>query len=101
MRKRKERLTVTVDRALVQAGNKAVAAGRADSLSGWVNVALVERAAKERRLQSLAEAIDAYEAEFGSISPMELAAQERSDQRSAIVIRGRSQAPRRRRGGAA
>jgi hypothetical protein len=97
MRKRKDRLTVTVDRALVHAGNRAVAAGRAESLSGWVNHALVEWAVKERRLQSMAEAIAAYESEFGAISPMELAAQERADQRSAIVVRGRSHAPRRRR----
>ena len=101
MAKRKERLTVTVDRALIQAGYRAVADGRADSLSGWVNLALVEQAAKERRLDSMAEAVAAYEAEFGAISPMELAAQERADQRSAIVVRGRSQASRRRRRGAA
>ena len=37
---RKERLTVTVDASLVVAGNQAVAAGRAESLSAWVNLAL-------------------------------------------------------------
>ena len=42
---RKERLTVTVDLALVQAGQDAVAAGRAESVSAWVNLALAERAA--------------------------------------------------------
>ena len=36
MSQRKERLTVTVDRNVVAAGSAAVAAGRADSLSGWV-----------------------------------------------------------------
>jgi hypothetical protein len=99
----KGRLTVTVDRALVQAGNKAVAAGRASSLSGWVNLALAERAEKERRLQAMADAVAAYEAKFGVISAAELAAQSRADRRSAVVVRGDapSDARRRRRRGAA
>jgi len=94
MAQRKERLTVTVDRALIQAGSEAVAAGRADSLSGWVNLALVEQAAKERRLAAGRKAIAAYEAEFGEITPEEMAAQAREDQRSAIVVRGRSRTTR-------
>src|SRR5215831_1995753 len=88
MRRRKERLTVTVDPALVQAGTDAVAAGRAESLSAWVNLALTERAAKERRLQALGQAIKAYEAKFGAISTEELATQDREDRRSARVVRG-------------
>ena len=91
MTQRKARLTVTVDRALVRAANEAVAAGRAESLSGWVNLALAERAATERRLQALAEAVALYEEEFGTISPAELTAQERADRRSAVVVRGRIQ----------
>jgi hypothetical protein len=47
-----------------------------------------ERAAKERRLKAMAEAIAAYEAKFGEISAEELTAQNRSDRRSAIFIRG-------------
>jgi hypothetical protein len=97
MSKRKERLTVTVDRALVEAGNEAVASGHAESVSGWVNQALMERAAKDRRLRSLEEAVAAYEAEFGPISDKELAAQARADQRSAIVVRGSSKTKQRRR----
>jgi hypothetical protein len=50
----KERLTVTVDSELIEAANQAVAEGRVGSLSGWVNLALTERAAKERRLRTLA-----------------------------------------------
>ncbi len=100
-RMRKDRLTVTVDRALVEAANQAVAAGRADSLSGWVNLALAERAVKERRLEALSEAIAVYEAEFGEISGAELAAQERADRRRALVIREGSHRRRRRRGRAA
>lgn len=97
MKARKERLTVTVDRSLIRVANDAVAAGRARSLSGWVNLALSERAAKERRLAALAEAVSTYEAEFGVISEAELAAQARADRRSSIVVRGPAERrPRRR-----
>jgi hypothetical protein len=65
-------MTVTVDRALVEAANAAVASGRASSLSTWVNAALAERAAKDRHLHAMAEAVAAYEAEFGAISAAEL-----------------------------
>ena len=84
----KERLTVTVDPHLVEAANAAVAEGRVDSLSAWVNLALSERAAKDRRLRALADAIGAYESEFGAITAEELAAQERADRASARVVRG-------------
>jgi len=90
MRTSKERLTTTVDRDLIRAGKEAVAAGRAASLSGWVNAALAERAAKDRRLQAMVEAVAAYETERGEISAAELAAQERADRQSAVVVRGRS-----------
>lgn len=92
MSTRKERLTVTVDADLMKAGNDAVAEGRADSLSGWVNAALVERVAKERRLTALAEAVAAYEKKFGAISVREMADQQRADRESAVVVRGRRSA---------
>lgn len=84
----KERLTVTVDPDLVRAGTDAVAEGRVESLSAWVNLALAERAAKDRRLRALAEAVAAYETKFGLITAEELAAQERTDRASALVVRG-------------
>ena len=84
----KERLTVTVDPHLVQAGNDAVAEGRVDSLSAWVNLALIERAAKDLRLRALAGAVAAYETRFGVISAEEIAAQQRADRASARVVRG-------------
>lgn len=87
-RDRKERLTVTIDPEVVAAANEAVSAGRASSLSGWVNMAMAERAAKERRLRAMAAAVAAYEAEFGEISRSEMDAQRRADQRAAIVVRG-------------
>jgi len=95
---KKERVTVTVDKDLLRAANAAVAAGRADSLSGWVNLALTEHALKERRLQAMGDAIAAYEAKFGFISAAEVLAQERADRRAAVVVRGapRGRARRRR-----
>ncbi len=88
----KQRLTVTVDSELIDAANQAVTEGRVPSLSGWVNLALAERAAKERRLRALANAVAAYEHEFGEITEAELTAQERADRRNAVAVR-----PRRRR----
>jgi glycerol dehydrogenase-like iron-containing ADH family enzyme len=97
MKRRKERLTVTVDPSLIEAATEAVKAGRADSLSGWVNLALTERADKERRLQALADAVAAYERKFGEISAEELEQQARLDRQAAIVVRGKSRAQSRRR----
>lgn len=88
MSARKERLTVTVDPEFIEAGNDAVAEGKAESLSAWVNAALAERVARERRLVALAQAVSAYEERFGAISAQELADQARADRESAIVLRG-------------
>jgi hypothetical protein len=103
MRIPKQRLTVTVDPHLLDAGTEAVSAGRAESLSAWVNLALAERAAKERRLQALADAVASYKAEFGVMTPEELAEQARADRVSARVVRGErsSRSKPRRRAGAA
>jgi hypothetical protein len=101
MTKRKERLTVTVDPNLLVAAREAVSAGRAESVSAWVSSALAERAAKERRLSALAEAIAIYEEDFGEISENEVIAQARADRTSAVIVRGparRARGKRRRRG---
>jgi len=99
----KKRLTVTVDPHLVQAGNDEVSAGRVDSLSAWVNQALAERAAKDRRLRAMAAAVAAYEDGFGTITDEEIAAQARADRLAARVVRDgarRSNRRARRRGAA-
>lgn len=103
---RKSRLTVTVDPNLIDAGNQAVASGLADSLSAWVNTALEAKTAQDRRLRSLAEAVNDYENQFGGITAEEIAAQRREDREDAVVVRGRRGAdarvtPRRRGKGAA
>ena len=97
MSARKERLTVTVDPDLIAAGNDAVSEGRAESLSAWVNAALSEKLARERRLEALAEAVATYEGRFGAISLQELDEQKRADRRSAVVVRGNNTRPAKRR----
>jgi hypothetical protein len=57
-------------------------------LSAWVNAALQERVAPERRLVVLAHAVVAYEERFGAISAQELVDQTRADRGSAVVVRG-------------
>jgi hypothetical protein len=100
MRAKKERLTVTVDGSLLRAANEAVRSGRASSVSAWVNLALEQQAARERRLRAMAEAIAAYEEAHGVISADEIAQQRRADRRDAIRVDGatpkRAQKKRRR-----
>ena len=92
----KERLTVSVDAELAAAAASAVNEGRAESVSAWVGEAMREKAAKDRQLIALAEAVEAYEAEHGSISDEEIAAQGRADRDAAATARTR----RRKRGAA-
>jgi len=94
MRSKKERVTLTLDRELVEAAGQAVRSGRADSLSGWINQALSEKVTRERRLRGLSAAITAYESEFGEITEGEMNAQRRADRRDALVVRGRRRGPR-------
>jgi len=93
----KVRITVSVDRALAEAGAAAVAAGAADSVSAWVNGAIAERVAREQRLAALAEAVTAHEAAHGVITDEELTAQVRADRDAAAAVRA---GPKRRRGAA-
>lgn len=85
----KLRLTVTVDPALVEAGRRAVEAGTAESVSGWVNDALEDKIRRDRKLELLAAAIADFEAEFGEIAAHEIEAQQRADRGNATVVRGR------------
>lgn len=80
---------MTVDPELIEAGNRAVASGEADSLSGWVSAALADKLQRDRKLESLQAAIADFEAEFGEITVAEIAAQRRADREDAVVVRGR------------
>ena len=92
----KERFTISVDAELAAAAASAVSEGRAESVSAWIGEAMREKAAKDRRLIALAESVGAYEAEHGSISDEEIAAQARADRDAAATARTR----RRKRGAA-
>jgi Arc/MetJ-type ribon-helix-helix transcriptional regulator len=90
---RKQRMTVTIDDALVRAGEAAVASGRASSLSAWVNAALVDRAEQDRRQAAMAAAVADYEAEHGVITLEEIAAQRRADRLAARRVGPKRRAP--------
>jgi len=92
----KERITVSVDADLAAAAAAAVAEGRAESVSAWIGAAMGEKAARDRRLSALAEAVNAYEAEHGVIGDDEIATQARADRDAAATTR----AGRRKRGAA-
>lgn len=61
-----------MERELLRAGRRAVAEGRADSLSGWVNDALRRQSEHDQRLKALGEFIRDYEAAHGVITDQEM-----------------------------
>ncbi len=86
----RERLSASVEADLIAAGRAAVAAGRADSLSGWVNEALRRQADHDRRMIALDEFLRAYEAEHGEITEREIEEATRRSRSQAVVVRGAS-----------
>lgn len=84
----KERLSASVDVQLLAAGHAAVAEGRAESLSAWVNDALQMKAAHDQRMVALDEFLSAYEAERGEITDKEMDAAARRARGRAVVVRG-------------
>ena len=84
----KRRLSATVDAELVEASQAAVAAGRAESVSAWVNDALRLKVEQDRRLRALDEFIAGYEADHGEITNDETAAAVRRARERAIGVRG-------------
>jgi Arc/MetJ-type ribon-helix-helix transcriptional regulator len=84
----KQRLTVTLDPELIEAGQHAVESGAANSVSGWVSAALEDKIRRDSKLALLAAAISDFEAEHGEITAEEIAVQKRLDRTEATVIRG-------------
>lgn len=76
-----------MDEDLIEAGRSAVASGRAESLSAWVNDALRQQAEHERRLRALDEFIADYEAEHGAFTDAEIAETTRRMRARAITVR--------------
>lgn len=85
----KQRLSASVDADLIEAAEKAVAHGRSDSVSAWVNDALRLKLEQERRLEALAAFVNAYEAEHGVITAEEMRLATRRARATAVTVRGR------------
>lgn len=86
--KGKERLSASVDADLIAVAQAAVAGGRAESISAWVNDALRLKADHDHRLAALDEFLTAYEAEHGEITSQEMADAARRARSRAVVVRG-------------
>ena len=85
----KQRLSASVDADLIEAAEDAVARGRFDSVSAWVNEALRLKLAQERRLEALAAFVAAYENEHGEITPEEIRLAVRRARTNAVTVRGK------------
>lgn len=83
----RERLSATVDTEALAAGRAAVEAGRAPSLSAWVNDALVRQAEHDARLIALEQLLAGYESAHGEITPEEIATATRNARARAVVVR--------------
>jgi hypothetical protein len=83
----RERLSATVEAELLAAGRAAVAEGRAESLSAWVNEALRRQSEHDRRIQALDAFLAAYESEHGEITDDEMREAARRSRARAVVIR--------------
>ena len=68
----KERLSASVDADLVAVAQEAVAQGRAESVSAWVNEALRLKVAHDRRLRAIDEFVAGFEAGHGEITEAEM-----------------------------
>ena len=96
--RKKERLSASVDADLIAAAERAVAEGRADNVSSWVNDALRLKLEHDDRLAALTTFIAAYEEKHGEISSEEMRqasrrARARAQLTGAVTARGRT--PRR------
>jgi Arc/MetJ-type ribon-helix-helix transcriptional regulator len=83
----KLRLSATVEDDVLAAGRAAVADGRAESLSAWVNDALRRQAEHDRRMKALDEFLATYEAEHGEITDEEMREAARRARSRAVVVR--------------
>lgn len=85
--KNKRRLSASVDATLLEAGERAVASGKADSLSAWVNEALALKVERDRALAALAAFVADFEGEHGAITPDEIEGARRRARARAVRVR--------------
>ena len=83
----KQRLSASVDAELLRLAQSAVEAGRAESVSAWVNDALRLKADHERRMDALDSFIAAYEDTHGAITDTEMDEAVRRARGRATVVR--------------
>ena len=88
---------------MLAAGRSAVAEGRAENLSAWVNDALRRQVEHDARMRALDAFFAVYEREHGEITDDEMRNATRSARARATVVRGSPRlqprpAPRRKRG---
>lgn len=91
----RQRLSATVEADLLSAAKRAVAEGRAESLSAWVNEALKRQAQHDERMKALGGFIREYEAEHGAITDEEMRAARRGFRARAIAVRPGARGARR------
>ena len=84
----KLRLSASVDASLFAAAERAVAEGRAENVSAWVNAAMRRQVEHDLRMHALADFVAAYEAKHGVITEPEIAAATRRARAQAVVVRG-------------
>jgi Arc/MetJ-type ribon-helix-helix transcriptional regulator len=85
----KQRLSASVDAELLSHAHTAVAEGRAESVSAWVNHALQLKAEHDRRLRAIDDFLEAFEAEHGEITESDMREAARQARARAVVVRGR------------
>lgn len=83
----KQRLSASVDSELLEAAQAAVAEGRAESISAWVNDALRLKAEHESRMEALDAFLADYEARHGAITEAEIDDALRRARGRATVVR--------------
>jgi hypothetical protein len=88
----KQRLSASVDAAVLAAAEAAVSEGRAANVSAWVNEALLRQAEHDRRMKALDVFLSAYENEHGVITGEEIELAGRRLRSRAVVLRGKSPA---------
>ncbi|MGH8980702.1 MAG: hypothetical protein ACRDWE_06745 [Acidimicrobiales bacterium] len=86
----KQRLSASVDAELLQAAQRAVNEGRADSISAWVSDALRLKAEHDKRMQALDSFLARYEAEHGTITEAEIDDAVHKARSKATVVRSKS-----------
>lgn len=94
----KQRLSASVDAAVLAAAEKAVSEGRATNVSAWVNDALRRQAEHDRRMRALDGFLESYEAKHGVITDDEIHEATRRARARALVVRGKKRAASSRRG---